>query len=162
MIVDIGGGASLLVDRLLQQGYVDVTVVDVSEAAMDQARERLGPDADGVSWIAADVRCLRLPRQVDVWHDRAVFHFLTEETDQQSYLSAVRRALRVGGHLVIATFGLEGPDRCSGLQVERYDADKLRGFFGPEFELVESLVRCHVTPGGASQEFTYAVLRRLR
>ena len=161
-IVDIGGGASLLVDRLLQQGYVDVIVVDVSEAAMDQARARLGPRAGTVTWIAADVRCLRLPRQVDVWHDRAVFHFLTDEADQQSYLSAVRRALRVGGHLVIATFGLDGPDRCSGLQVQRYDAGKLCGFFGSEFELVESLERLHLTPGGVSQEFTYAVFRRLR
>jgi ubiquinone/menaquinone biosynthesis C-methylase UbiE len=161
-IVDIGGGASLLVDRLLQQGYVDVTVVDVSEAAMDQARARLAPRADEVTWIAADVRYLRLPRQVDVWHDRAVFHFLTEEADRQSYLSAVQRALRVGGHLVIATFGLKGPDRCSGLPVQRYDVDKLRGFFGPEFELVESLERCHMTPGGTSQEFTYAVFQRLR
>ena len=161
-IVDVGGGASLIVDRLLQQGYADVVVVDISEAAMDQARARLGPRADTVTWIAADVRCLRLPRQVDVWHDRAVFHFLSEEADQQSYLSAVRRALRAGGHLVIATFGPDGPDWCSGLEVQRYDAEDLRRFFGPEFELVESLERRHLTPGGVSQDFTYTVLRRLQ
>ena len=140
-IVDIGGGASLLVDRLLDQGYSDVIVADISEAALDVARARLGDRGDKVTWQVADARHLRLPQQVDVWHDRAVFHFLTEEADRQAYLDSVRGALRVGGHVVIATFGPGGPDRCSGLQVERYDAGKLSEFIGPEFELVRSLDR---------------------
>lgn len=161
-IVDVGGGASLLVDRLLDHGYSDVIVVDVSSAALDVARARLGPRSDEVTWLTADARYLQLPRQVDVWHDRAVFHFLTEETDRQAYLDSVRGALRVGGHLVMATFGLCGPDRCSGLPVERYDAGKLREFLGPEFELVRALEKQHMTPGGATQEFTYAVFLRLR
>jgi SAM-dependent methyltransferase len=160
-IVDIGGGASLLVDRLLDRGYSDVIVADISEAALDVARARLGDRADRVTWQVADARYLRLPRQVDVWHDRAVFHFLTGEADRQAYLDSLRQALRVGGHVVMATFGLEGPDRCSGLPVERYDVGKLSEFLGPEFELVRGLQMQHVTPSGAIQEFTYAAFRRL-
>jgi SAM-dependent methyltransferase len=161
-IVDIGGGASLLVDYLLDRGYCDVMVVDVSAAALDAARTRLGLRADVVTWIVADARYVRLPRQVDLWHDRAVFHFLTDEVDRQAYLDSARAALRVGGHLVMAVFGLGGPDRCSGLPVEQYDAEKLGGSLGPEFQLVRSLRRQHLTPGGATQEFVHAVLRRLR
>jgi SAM-dependent methyltransferase len=161
-IVDVGGGASLLVDRLLDKGYSDVIVVDVSEAAIGLARLRLGDRADEVTWIIADARQVRLPRKVDVWHDRAVFHFLTQGADRQAYLDSIRAALRVGGHVVIATFGPGGPDRCSGLPAERYDAEKLCDCFGPDFELVRFFQREHVTPAGGSQEFTHAVLRRLR
>jgi SAM-dependent methyltransferase len=160
-IVDIGGGASLLVDRLLDQGYSDVMVVDISAAALDAAQTRLGDRADRVTWQVADARYLRLPQQVDVWHDRAVFHFLTGEADRQAYLDSLRQALRVGGHVVVATFGLEGPERCSGLPVERYDVGKLSEFLGPEFELVRGLQMQHVTPSGAIQEFTYAAFRRV-
>jgi ubiquinone/menaquinone biosynthesis C-methylase UbiE len=160
-VVDVGGGASRLVDCLLDEGYSDVTMVDVSEAALDVARTRLADRGEKVAWLVGDVRHLRLPQQVDVWHDRAVFHFLTEEADRQAYLDAVRGALRVGGHVVMATFGPGGPDRCSGLPVERYDAAKLSESFGSEFELVRSFQQQHVTPAGAVQEFTYAVLRRL-
>lgn len=161
-IIDIGGGASLLVDCLLDQGYSDITVVDISEAALEAARARLAGRGDGVTWLAADARFLRLPEEVDVWHDRAVFHFLTEESDRQAYLASVRAALRVEGHVIIATFGPGGPDHCSGLPVERYDADKLAELFGPPFELVRNLQRQHVTPAGTSQEFTYAVFQRVR
>ena len=161
-IIDIGGGASLLVHCLLDQGYSDLTVLDISEAALEVARARLGDRGDEVTWLAADARSLRLPEEVDVWHDRAVFHFLTEESDRQAYLASVRAALRVGGHVIIATFGPGGPDHCSGLEVERYDADKLAELFGPPFELVQNLQRQHVTPAGTSQEFTYAVLQRVR
>ena len=150
-IVDIGGGASLLVDRLLDRGYSDLTVVDVSEAALDVARARLGDRAGNVRWRAADARYVRLSEDVDVWHDRAVLHFLTGEADRQEYLDSVRSALRVGGHIVIATFGPTGPDRCSGLEVERYDANKLSQFFGPEFALVRTLEKEHLTPGGMAQ-----------
>jgi ubiquinone/menaquinone biosynthesis C-methylase UbiE len=161
-IIDIGGGASLLVDCLLDEGYSYVIVVDISEAALDIARAHLGDRGDTVTWLAADVRYLALPEQVDVWHDRAVFHFLTKEADRQAYLDSVRAALRVGGHIVIATFGSQGPERCSGLPVERYNAGRLSEFFGSEFELARSFQKQHVTPTGATQEFTYAVLRRLR
>jgi ubiquinone/menaquinone biosynthesis C-methylase UbiE len=161
-IIDIGGGASLLVDRLLDEGYNHVMVADISEAALDAARARLGDRGDMATWLTADVRCLRLPEQVDVWHDRAVFHFLTEGADRQAYLDSVRAALRVGGHIVMATFGSGGPDRCSGLPVERYDTVKLSEFFGPDFKLVRNLERQHVTPAGGTQEFSYTVFRRLR
>jgi SAM-dependent methyltransferase len=161
-IVDIGGGASRVVDRLLDDGYTDVTVVDLSAAALDLARARLGDRAGGVTWCVADAREMRLPEEVDVWHDRAVFHFLTEEADRAGYLDSVRKTLRVGGHVVIATFGPGGPERCSGLPVERYDSDKLSRVFGPEFALVSQLVKQHLTPAGTTQEFIYAVLRRVR
>ena len=137
-------------------------MVDISEAALDVARARLGDRGEDVTWRVADARSLRLPEQVDVWHDRAVFHFLTEEADRQAYLESIRAALRVGGHIVMATFGLGGPERCSGLQVERYDAAKLAELFGSDFALVQDLERQHVTPGGGTQEFCYAVFRRLR
>ena len=161
-IVDIGGGASLLVDCLLDRGYDHLTVVDVSEAALEVARARLGTRGEAVTWVAADARRVRLPAQVDLWHDRAVFHFLTEEADRRAYLESVRSALKVGGHLVLATFALNGPERCSGLPVQRYDPDSMGEFLGPDFELVQSLEREHVTPGGSGQLFTYAVFRRLR
>lgn len=160
-IVDVGGGASLLVDQLLDRGYDDLIVADISEAALHVARARLGDRGDRVTWQVADARYLRLTQPVDVWHDRAVFHFLTEEADRQAYLDSLRQALRVGGHVVVATFGPGGPDRCSGLPVERYDAVKLSEFLGPEFELVRSLQMQHVTPSGATQEFIYAVYQRL-
>lgn len=159
--MDVGGGASRLVDCLLDSGYTGVMVADISEAALALARERLGARGGDVTWLVADARHLRLPEPVDVWHDRAVFHFLTAEADRQAYLDSLLAGLRAGGHAVIATFGLGGPERCSGLPVERYDAARLSEFLGPEFELVESMVRQHVTPGGTMQEFTYVVFRRL-
>ena len=161
LIVDVGGGASLLVDRLLDAGYTDLKVVDVSSAALEVAQARLGERAAMVEWSVADARDLQLTEKVDVWHDRAVFHFLIEEEDRVAYLESMRRAVRVGGHVVLATFGLGGPERCSGLSVERYDAQKLATVIGPEFALVQSLPKQHVTPSGATQEFTYAVFRRL-
>lgn len=161
-ILDVGGGASRLVDCLLENGYTNLTVVDLSDAALDVAKRRLGDVAKGVTWHAADVRELRLPGQVDLWHDRAVFHFLTNDSDRAAYLASVRRALRVGGHVVIATFGPSGPEQCSGLQVSQYSAQALQDFFGEDLELVRSIERAHVTPGGGTQQFTYAVFQRLR
>jgi SAM-dependent methyltransferase len=160
--VDVGAGASSLVDRLLDAGYTDVTVADISPAALDVARARLGDRAGLVTWLVADARGLRVPETVDVWHDRAVFHFLTDAADQDAYLGALRAALRVGGHAVMATFSPEGPERCSGLPVERYDGVKLARRFGPDFELVRSFTKAHATPSGGTQSFTYAVLRRTR
>lgn len=158
----MGGGASSLVDRLLDAGYVHLTVADISPAALEVARARLGDRAGRVSWLVADARGLRLPEPVDVWHDRAVFHFLTEAADQEAYLQGLRAAVRVGGHAVMATFAPDGPERCSGLPVERYDGAALARRFGPGFELVRSFTKAHATPSGGTHSFTYAVLRRVR
>jgi len=159
-IVDVGGGASTLVDQLLERGFKKLTVVDISDSALNAARTRLGSRAGEVNWLVADARNLHLPQQVDLWHDRAVFHFLTRKADQDAYLSCLLEALRPGGHIVVATFGPQGPDKCSGLPVERYDAEKLSGRLGPGFALLRSLKKMHTTPGGATQQFTYCVFRR--
>ena len=156
----MGGGASRLIDRLLADGYTDLIVVDVSEEALAVAQRRLGDLAQKVTWLVADVRELRLDKEVDVWHYRAVFHFLTDEADRAAYLESVRAALRVGGHLVMATFALSGPEQCSGLEVSRYSAETLATFFGPDFGIVRCVERDHLTPWGGSQRFTYAAFRR--
>ncbi len=147
-------------DALLARGYTRITVVDISEAALDAARARIGDGAAGVRWLAADVRDLTLPDPVDVWHDRAVFHFLTVAADQDAYLDGLRRALAPGGHVVMATFGPSGPQKCSGLPVERYDAERLARRLGTGFELLRVVDRRHVTPAGGMQDFLHALLRR--
>lgn len=159
-IVDVGGGASTLVDELISRGFTRITVVDVAEAALRVARARVGASAKGVRWLAADARELTLPEPVDLWHDRAVFHFLTEAADQKGYLRGMCRALAPGGHVIMATFSPSGPQRCSGLPVERYDADKLASRLGAGFELLRAIQRRHVTPAGGSQDFTYGLFRR--
>lgn len=159
-IIDIGGGASTLVDDLLDLGYRDVTVLDISDLAITRAKERLGARADAVSWLVGDVTTIELPeRRFSFWHDRAVFHFLTAPEARRAYVAAVRRALRVGGHILVATFGPEGPEKCSGLDVVRYDAEALHGEFGSRFQKVESSVEHHMTPWGAEQEFVYCLCR---
>jgi SAM-dependent methyltransferase len=150
----------LLVDHLLSEGFTRLSVVDISEAALQVAKARLGRAADSIEWIVADARRLALPEPVDVWHDRAVFHFQTDPADQESYLSSLRGGLRVGGHAVIATFGPNGPQRCSGLPVQRYDGDALGARLGPDFATVRVVEREHRTPSGAVQWFTYGVFRR--
>jgi SAM-dependent methyltransferase len=159
--LDIGGGASKLVDELLDRGFEHLTVVDLAESSLSVARARLGARADRVIWLKEDVRELRLPWLVDLWHDRAVFHFLTKPADQEAYLSCLRGALRTGGHVIIATFGPQGPQKCSGLPVERYDAEKLSERLGPEFRLLRSLEKLHITPRGATQQFTYCLFQRV-
>ena len=155
-ILDVGGGASTLVDDLLDRGYTNVTVLDISESAIDQAKKRLGARASAVKWLVGDVTRVELPRNhYDFWHDRAVFHFLTEEAARARYLAAVRRALKPGGHIVVATFGPAGPNRCSGLEVMRYSADELHGHFGSTFQKLSSFTEVHQTPSGKEQEFVY-------
>lgn len=157
-VIDVGGGASTLVDDLLDRGYRDVSVIDLADSALAAARERLGPRGRSVTWIEGDVTRLALPRaRFNVWHDRAVFHFLTEPTDRQRYIEQVRRALASDGHVIVATFGPEGPQRCSGLPTSRYDADSLRDVFGDGFELVETRLEQHRTPSGAEQQFLYCL-----
>ena len=155
-IIDVGGGESTLVDDLLSRGYSNLTVLDLSQTALDVARHRLGPAGARVQWLQGDVTTYPFePREFDIWHDRAVFHFLTDPRDRAAYVRQAARAVRIGGHVIVATFGTEGPRQCSGLDVVRYDADSLHDEFGTRFELVEHVEEAHVTPRGAVQQFIY-------
>jgi ubiquinone/menaquinone biosynthesis C-methylase UbiE len=159
-IIDVGGGASTLVDRLLADGYTSVTVLDVAEHALAQASDRLGEDAARVTWLVADVLTADFARgSFDFWHDRAVFHFLTKRDDRRRYVEQVMRAVTVGGYVAVATFASDGPTHCSGLEVARYDPDELHAQFGGEFRLLDSAREEHVTPWGAVQPFTYCMCR---
>jgi SAM-dependent methyltransferase len=159
-IVDIGGGASRLVDALRDRGYAAVTVLDLSEAALANARQRLGSRGANVQWIAADVTRWGPPHAFDLWHDRAAFHFLVDAGDRQAYLDHLHRGVKAGGHAIIATFALDGPEKCSGLPVARYDPAGLSTMIGGAFELIEHQPHHHVTPWGAMQSFQFSVLRR--
>ena len=160
-IIDIGGGASTLVDDLLERGFEHITVLDISSAAIDAARERLGSRADEITWIEADITKISLPyHYYDLWHDRAVFHFLTSAGDCQKYIEAVKHSLKPGGHVIISTFALEGPPKCSGLVVVRYSPQSLHEEFGNEFELIDSASEVHLTPSGTKQKFIYCYLRK--
>lgn len=158
-VVDVGGGASRLVDHLIGLGY-RVTVLDIAEAALAKARARLGRRAAEVAWIAADVTRWRAAEPLDLWHDRAVFHFLTEAADRRLYAETMAAAVTPGGHAVIATFAPDGPERCSGLPVCRYAPETLAAEFAGDFTLVDRRAEEHRTPGGAVQRFQFAVLRR--
>jgi SAM-dependent methyltransferase len=136
-VIDIGAGDSRLPDELLEAGYERITVLDLSETALDRARSRLGSDAESVRWICADVTRWTPPRRWDLWHDRAVFHFLIDEADQQAYKAAALQTVPAGGKLIVATFAPDGPEQCAGLPVKRYDTDELAAVFAPEFRLVE-------------------------
>jgi SAM-dependent methyltransferase len=155
-IIDVGGGESTLVDDLLARGYANLTVLDISQTAMDVTKARLGSLADRVEWIVADVTRTDLPANAyDVWHDRAVFHFLTAAADRAAYVERVKKSVKPGGHVIVCTFGPEGPAKCSGLNVQRYDADSLHGVFGRRFRLIDSLKEFHETPFGTTQQFLY-------
>jgi trans-aconitate methyltransferase len=159
-IIDIGGGASRLADCLVSQGYKDVTVLDLSSAALARARSRLENNANRVRWIEADVTAWEPSRDYDVWHDRAAFHFLVVPEDQAAYVARLRRALRPGGHAIIGTFAPDGPERCSGLAVRRYDATELAATLGSGFALVDTRKHEHATPWGATQRFQFSTFRR--
>jgi SAM-dependent methyltransferase len=154
-ILDVGGGASLLVDHLLAAGYDDVSVLDLSPAALERARVRLGPVSGRVTWIVADITSFVPERRYVLWHDRGLFHFLLRPDEQRRYLAALRKGLAPHGHVVLATFGPEGPERCSGLPVQRYSVAALEPLLGPGYQLRRSLIAPHRTPGGQSQEFLY-------
>ncbi|MHB0762944.1 class I SAM-dependent methyltransferase [Stutzerimonas sp. NM35] len=161
-LIDVGGGASTLVDDLLAAGFHNPTVLDISDAALEVARQRLGERAARVSWIEADITTARLSEQAyDVWHDRAVFHFLTTEQERRQYLQAVRRAVKPGGFVIVGTFAEDGPERCSGLPVQRYSAESLHAEFGASFELLGRVAEDHRTPGGSIQKFLYCYCRKL-
>jgi 2-polyprenyl-3-methyl-5-hydroxy-6-metoxy-1,4-benzoquinol methylase len=155
-IIDVGGGESTLVDDLLTRGYRNLSILDVSLTALDVAKERLGDRADMVNWLRGDVTTFAFTRhQYDVWHDRAVFHFLTESKERAAYVRQVAHAVKPGGHVIVATFGPKGPTKCSGLDVVRYDPSALHDEFGPSFQLVKHLTELHQTPAGSIQQFTY-------
>jgi SAM-dependent methyltransferase len=157
-IIDVGGGASILVDRLLDDGYQALTVLDLSSAALAQSRARLGPRADAVDWREADLLTTDVPAAAfDVWHDRAVFHFLTNPGDRALYARQLRKALRPGGHVVIATFAEDGPLKCSGLSVCRYSPDAQQAELGDGFQLVDTVRDAHRTPSGSTQSFVYCL-----
>jgi 2-polyprenyl-3-methyl-5-hydroxy-6-metoxy-1,4-benzoquinol methylase len=159
-IIDVGGGESTLVDDLLARGYENVAVLDISETAIETSKRRLGAAAERVRWIAADVTSAEFERGAyDVWHDRAVFHFLTAPEKRVAYVRNVARAVRPGGHVIVGTFGPEGPAKCSGLEVVRYDAEQLHGQFGAQFRAVESRQEIHRTPAGAAQQYLYCLCR---
>jgi SAM-dependent methyltransferase len=160
-IMDVGGGASTLVDDLLAHGYSALTVLDLSAAALEQVRARLGAQGRRVRWLVGDITQAELPQHAyDLWHDRAVFHFLTEAEQRRAYVAQVLHALRPGGHVVVATFAEDGPAQCSGLPVARYSPDALQAEFGAPFELLEQRREAHRTPTGAVQQFIYCHCRR--
>ena len=154
-MIDIGGGDSRLVDVLLARGCHCVTVLDISSAALARSKARLGPSQDRVTWIEADVTGSWPVPRVDVWHDRAVFHFLTDEADRAAYIAHVRAGLREGGSLILATFAPDGPDKCSGLPVMRYSPGTMGDVLGEGFRLVESIKEMHSTPWNSQQAFSY-------
>jgi ubiquinone/menaquinone biosynthesis C-methylase UbiE len=155
-IADVGGGASSLVDDLLADGMTEVSVLDISGAALNVARQRLGEQAKRVHWVEGDITTVGLAKaSIDVWHDRAVFHFLTDPVDRAAYVAQVRRAVRPGGHVIVAAFGPNGPLQCSGLPVMRYAPDALHAQFGGAFELLEHVQEDHHTPAGLVQHFVY-------
>jgi SAM-dependent methyltransferase len=161
-LIDVGAGRSTLVDDLLDRGFIDVTALDLSDTALAQSQARLGNSARKVRWVAGDVLDAQLPpARFDVWHDRAVFHFLTEAAERTRYVSLCERSLRVGGFALIATFAADGPEKCSGLPVCRYDAAALAAEFGPGFERLADSRELHRTPFDTTQTFTYLLLRRI-
>ncbi len=160
--IDVGAGASTLVDDLLAREFGKVTVLDLSAVGLEVSRQRLGERAERVEWIVGDITAMELPENAyDLWHDRAVFHFLTDEKARAAYVENAARALKPGGHIIVATFGLEGPEQCSGLDVVRYDASGLHAEFGQPFAPIEHVKESHKTPWGKEQEFIYCYCRRV-
>lgn len=159
-ILDVGGGASRLIDALARLGYEDLTVLDIAEAGLQRAKTRLGDLAGHVSWRVADITAWKPDRRWQVWHDRAVFHFLTDAPAQDAYIAALEQATAPGATVIMASFALDGPERCSGLPVQRYSAETLAARLGDNFRLVDQAREEHRTPWGSVQKFQYAVLRR--
>ena len=159
-IIDIGGGTSCLADMLLAQGYSDLTVLDIAETGLSRTKARLGAEADKISWIVADITEWQPQRTWKVWHDRAVFHFLTESEAQDAYIAALKRGTAAGSSVIIATFAPNGPERCSGLPVQRYSPATLATRLGADFALYAEDEESHATPFGTTQQFQYAAFRR--
>ena len=161
-IIDVGGGTSTLVDDLLEAGQRSITVLDISDKALSLARARLGEKAKLVKWLEGNITSLDLPAQYyELWHDRAVFHFLTEPEQQEKYRERLLNALKPGGHLIIGTFTTEAPPKCSGLPVQRYNQEQLENTLGGEFELMRHNKALHITPGGVEQMYLYCHFRKI-
>ena len=160
-LIDIGGGASSLADVLLDDGFTDLAVLDISENALSHSRRRLGARAEGVTWIVADITQWRPERIWDIWHDRAVFHFLTGDADQDAYIANLKAATAPGGTVIMSTFAPDGPEKCSGLTVQRYSPQTLAARLGPDFRLSDEAAERHQTPWGATQSFIYALFERV-
>lgn len=160
-IIDVGGGASILVDRLLASGYRNVSVLDLSAKALAYAQARLGGTSHRATWIEADITAFIPPINYDLWHDRAVFHFLTNAEDRRKYVDALKHGVRSGGHIIIAAFAIGGPTQCSGLDIVQYDAEKLSETLGEQFRLAEERVELHITPANREQKFVYFRLVRI-
>jgi SAM-dependent methyltransferase len=159
-IIDVGGGEATLVDDLVARGYQNITVLDISQTAIDVTRKRLASGSENIHWLVGDITSAKLePSSYDVWHDRAVFHFLTAIDARMAYVRQVARAVKPGGHVIVSTFGPEGPTKCSGLDVVRYDADSLHQEFGVRFHLLGSSTEVHHTPFGTVQQFLYCLCR---
>lgn len=154
-IIDVGGGASVLVDHLYNEGFNKLAVLDISNNALTSAKKRLGDSAKNIDWFEVDITQFDAPHQFSVWHDRAVFHFLTDQSDRQEYVKVLKKSLIEGGHLIIAAFAIGGPEKCSGLPIVQYDAEKLRLELGEDFELLEEIEEAHTTPAGKGQQFRY-------
>jgi 2-polyprenyl-3-methyl-5-hydroxy-6-metoxy-1,4-benzoquinol methylase len=160
-IIDVGGGASFLVDRLVAKGTWDVTVLDIASSAMEHARKRLGENEGKVHWLCDDITETTRLAKYDIWHDRAVFHFLTNTEDRQAYLSRLNESVVLGGYFIVATFAPDGPEKCSGLSVCRYSVDQIGNVLGRGFKLVSNAKFGHMTPTGKTQQFTLAVFQKI-
>lgn len=154
-VIDVGGGASRLVDKLSEAGFTDLSVLDVSANALAHAKQRLADKVGEVSWFEQDITGFRPSRKYDLWHDRAVFHFLTQQVDREQYVASLKNGLKYGGHLIIMAFATDGPVKCSGLEIVQYDVPKLMAELGPAFELIEKGYEIHKTPTGHQQKFAY-------
>jgi SAM-dependent methyltransferase len=161
-IIDVGGGTSVLVDALLDEGFTKLAVLDISAAALERVKQRLGARAANVDWLEADITSFGPPRRFGLWHDRATFHFLTAKADRQKYVWTAKQTLSSDGHVIIATFAVDGPEKCSGLSVARYDAPAISAELGDEFQLVEQANETHVTPWNTEQKFAYFLFKKLK
>jgi len=159
-IIDVGGGAFSLADHLLTAGFKQISVLDISATALQHGRDRLGDEADKIEWVEADITNYQPTHKVDVWHDRAVFHFLTNATDRTAYLQTMGEMLHDDGHVIISTFALDGPEQCSALNIVRYDADMMCAEFGEQYRLLETCKETHPKPRGGEQEFIYFWFQR--
>lgn len=159
-IIDIGGGDSLLTDHLLKDGYTNLTVLDISEKAIERAKDRLGSLANQVKWIISDITQFIPPRKYDVWHDRAAFHFLTEDHEIQKYLDILKIGLKQSGHLVLGTFSDQGPTMCSGLSITQYSESAISQLLSPSLEKIKCIHPDHITPGGGIQNYTFCSFRK--
>lgn len=161
LIIDVGGGASTLPDHLLVEGYSNITILDLSSNAFLQSKQRLGNKASLIDWIVCDVTEFKAKHKYDLWHDRAVFHFLTDNDDRKKYQRVLNASVKLGGHIIIAAFSLEGPTQCSGLDIVQYDEKKLGKELGVNFTLIEQLKETHNTPSGKEQVFGYYLFKKV-